>query len=176
MAPDTSKTRETRLRRLAERRGLRLQKSPRRDPGAWDFGTYQLVDAREGWIVAEEMAGQSYGMSLDDIEEWLTGKAVRMYKITAVIKPRPFPAVTAEQKQRFAGAIGGLFSRMILTPSVQWDERDQAQVTLACRGENAAEAAGRARDIIDRNAAYMAHIYVGDINVLRAEPVKNWPP
>lgn len=175
MSPDTNKTRETRLRRLAERRGLRLQKSPRRDPGAWDFGTYQLVDAREEWVVAEHPAGQGYGMKLDDIEEWLTGKAVRMYKITAVMKPRPFPAVTAEQKRRFTGAIGELFSRMILTPSVQWDEHDQAHVTLACGGENAAEATGRARDIIDRNAAYMAHIYVGGIDVLRAEPVKGWP-
>jgi hypothetical protein len=174
MAPDTDKTRETRLRRLAERRGLRLQKSPRRDPGAWDFGTYQLVDAREGWIVAEQMAGQGYGMNLDDIEEWLTGKAASMYKITAVLKPRPFPAVTAEQKQRFTDAIDGLFSRMILTPGVQWDEHEQAQVTLACGGTDNAEAASRARDIIGRNAAHMAHIYVGDINVLRAEPVKDW--
>ena len=175
MAPDTSKTREIRLRRLAGRRGLRLQKSPRRDPGAWDFGTYQLADAQEGWIDAEQAAGQGYGMTLDDVEEWLTGKAAGMYEITAVMKPRPFPAVTAEQKQRFAGAIGVLFSRMILTPSVQWDEHDQVQVTLACGGESAAEAADRARQIIDRNAAHMAHIHVGDIDVLRAEPMKNWP-
>jgi len=159
---------------MAERRGLRLQKSPRRDPLAWDFGTYQLVDGREGWVVAEQMADQGYGMSLDDIEEWLTGKAVRMYKITALMKPRPFPAITAEQRERFTDAMGQLFSRMILPPSVQWDEHDQAQVTLASGGENATEAADRAREIIDRNAANVAHIYVREIDVLQAEHLEGW--
>jgi hypothetical protein len=154
---------------MAERRGLRLQKSPRRDPRAWDFGTYQLVDGQEGWVVAEQMAGRGYGMSLDDIEEWLTGKAVRMYKITALMKPRPFPAVTTEQRERFAGAIGQLFSRMILPPSVAWDEHDQAQVTLASGGENATEAADRAQVIINRNATNVAHIHVREIDVLQAE-------
>jgi hypothetical protein len=173
MAPDTYKTRETRLRRLAGRRGLRLQKSPRRDPSAWDFGTYQLVDVREGWIVAELMAGQGYGMSLDDVDEWLTGKAVRMYKVTALMRVRPFPTVTAEQRRRFTEAIGELFSRMILTPAVQWDEQDQARVTLASGGENSAEAAGRAREIIERNAANVAHIYVQAVEVLDTELVED---
>lgn len=165
MSPDTAKTRETRLRRLAERRGLRLQKSPRRDPRASDFGTYQLVDAREGWIVAEQPAGQGYGMTLDDIEEWF-GKAVLMYKITALMKVRPFPALGAEQRQRFTGAISDLFSRMIMPPSVEWDERDQARVTLTCGGEDALSAADRAREIIERNAANVAHIYVQDVDVI----------
>jgi len=165
MAPDTDKARETRLRRLAERRGLRLQKSPRRDPHASDFGTYQLVDAREGWIVAEQPAGQGYGMTFDDIEEWL-GKAVLMYKITALMKVRSFPALSAEQRQRFTGAISDLFSRMIMPPSVEWDERDQARVTLACGGEDAPSAADRAREIIERNAANVAHIYVQDVDVI----------
>jgi len=174
MVSGKDKTRETRLRRMAERRGLRLQKSPRRDPGAWDFGTYQLADAREGWIVAEQVAGQGYGMSLDDVEEWLNGKAVQMYKVIAELQPRPFPAVTAEQRQRFTDAISGLFSRMVLTPAVQWDEHDQARVTLASGGENSTVAADRAREIIGRNAATMAHIYVQDINVLQVEPLEGW--
>lgn len=36
------KVRENRLRRVAERRGLALTKSRRRDERAVDFGTYQL--------------------------------------------------------------------------------------------------------------------------------------
>jgi hypothetical protein len=160
---------------MAERRGLRLQKSPRRDPGAWDYGTYQLADAREGWIVAEQMAGQGYGMSLDDIEEWLNGKAIQMYKVIAELLPRQFPAVTAEQRQRFSDAISGLFSRMVLTPAVQWDEHDKARVTLASGGENSTVAADRAREIIERNAATMAHIHVRGITVLQVEPLEGWP-
>jgi hypothetical protein len=174
MSPDTDKTRETRLRRMAERRGLRLQKSPRRDTGAWDFGTYQLADAREGWVVAEQMAGQGYGMSLDDVEEWLNEKAVQMYKVTAVMLPRSFPAVTAQQRQRFTDAIGELSSRKILTPVVEWSDDDQARVTLASGGQNSTAAAERAREIIDRNAANMAHIYVHDITVLQVEFLENW--
>jgi hypothetical protein len=172
MSPDADKTRETRLRRQAERQGLRLQKSPRRDPRAWDFGTYQLVDAREGWVVAEQIAGQGFGMSLDDVEEWLNGRAVRMYKITALMKVRPFPAPSAAQRQRFTDAIGELFSRMIMQPSVRWDDDTQAQVTLACGGENAATAGERAKEIIDRNAANMAHLYVTRIEVIQTEPLE----
>jgi hypothetical protein len=66
--------------------------------------------------VGEQVAGQGYGMGLDDVEEWLNGKAVQMYKVIAELQPRPFPAVTAEQRQRFTDAISGLFSRMVLTP------------------------------------------------------------
>lgn len=172
MSPETEKTRETRLRRQADRRGLRLQKSPRRDPGAWDFGTYQLVDAREGWVVAEQMTGQGYGMTLDEVEEWLNGKAVRMYKITALMKVRPFPAPTEEQRRRFAGAIGALFSRAIMQPGVQWDGDTQARVALACGGENSTKASERAKEIIDRNAANVAHLYVVGVEVLQAEPLE----
>jgi hypothetical protein len=169
MSPDAGKTRETRLRRQAERRGLRLQKSPRRDTRAWDFGTYQLVDAREGWVVAEQMPGQGFGMSLDDVEEWLNAKAADMYKITALMKVRPFPAPSAGQRQRFTNAIAELFSRVIMQPSVQWDDDTQAHVTLACGGENATTASERAKEIIDRNAANMAHLYVIGIEVIETE-------
>lgn len=62
------KVRENRLRRAAARQGLILEKSRRRDPQAWDYGTYQLVDARMNGLVLgiSELGG--YGMSLDQIE------------------------------------------------------------------------------------------------------------
>ncbi len=66
------KVRENRLRRVAERRGLRLMRSRRRDPNAWDYGTYQLVDVRtKGVVAAEWSIGRGYGLSLDEIEQWL---------------------------------------------------------------------------------------------------------
>jgi len=167
MTPD--KTRETRLRRLASRQGLRLQKSPRRDPHAWDFGTYQLVDDRDGWaVLANRQIGGGYGMSLDDIEEWLTREATRMYKITALMKPRPYPPVTAEQRQRFTDAIHHLHSNVVMQPTVTWDEPGQALVTLACGGEDTSSAADRAKTIIDGNAAKVAHIYVREVEVINA--------
>ena len=172
MTPD--KTRETRLRRLAARQGLRLQKSPRRDPNAWDFGTYQLVDDRGGWVVlANHQIGHGYGMSLDDIEEWLNGGVIHMYKITALMKARPYPPVTEEQRQRFTEAIHHLHSNVVMQPSVTWDEPGQAQVTLACGGEDASSAAGRAKSIIDGNAAKVAHIYVREVEVINAEALES---
>ena len=58
------RVRENRLRRAAQRQGLQLVKSRRRDPRAFDFGTYQLLDGTT--VVAS-------GRGLDAVEEWLLG-------------------------------------------------------------------------------------------------------
>jgi hypothetical protein len=59
------KVRENRLRRMADRQGLRLVKSRRRDPRALDFGTYMLVDVQNNTVAAGP------GMNIDEIEEQL---------------------------------------------------------------------------------------------------------
>jgi len=66
------KVRENLLRRMAARQGLALMKSRRRDPRAVDFGTYMLVDPDTNAVVAAGSDGHGYGLTLDDIEEWLT--------------------------------------------------------------------------------------------------------
>jgi hypothetical protein len=63
------KVRENRLRRMAERQGLTLQKSRRRDPHANDYGLYRLLDAKTG---APASVGDTFRLSLDEIEETLT--------------------------------------------------------------------------------------------------------
>jgi hypothetical protein len=68
-----SKTRENRLRRMAERQGLKLLKSRRRDPMAIGFRTFGLVDAdTNSWVAANHRNG--YGLDLDEIEDWLKGR------------------------------------------------------------------------------------------------------
>jgi hypothetical protein len=68
------KVRENRLRRAVERRGFQLQKRRRRDPRAWDYGTYQIVDPILNAVVwADWATGQGYGLTLEDVEEWLAG-------------------------------------------------------------------------------------------------------
>lgn len=63
-ATDTrEKSRETRLRRMAERRGLRLKKSRQRDPKATDFGKYWLVGGPGDYSVDLP--------DLDDVERYL---------------------------------------------------------------------------------------------------------
>ena len=64
---DTDKIRENRLRRAAQRQGLMLTKSRRRDPRAYDYGTYMLVDHQTNTLVAGS-SQSGYGLSLDEIE------------------------------------------------------------------------------------------------------------
>lgn len=69
------KVRENRLRRMAKRRRLVLVKSRRRDPQAWDYGTYGLIDpARGAWVAQDVAIGEGYGLDLHAIEAWLTGE------------------------------------------------------------------------------------------------------
>lgn len=60
---------ENRLRRMAERQGLRLEKSRRRDPRAHDYGTYMLIDVATRAVVAS--GASAYGLALDDVERAL---------------------------------------------------------------------------------------------------------
>jgi len=72
---DEDKIRENRLRRAAQRQGLALTKSRRRDPRATDYGTYMLVDAQTNTLAAWGLRS-GYGMSLDDVEDALRGEQV----------------------------------------------------------------------------------------------------
>ena len=61
-----TKVRVNRLRRIASRQGLRLEKSRQRDPMALDYGKYSLVNGRPDHI--HVFIGQG---DLDQIEDWL---------------------------------------------------------------------------------------------------------
>ena len=75
LAADEEKVRENRFRRMADRQGLILKKSRRRDPRAIDFGMYALLDANTGApLHAGDPTGRTiYSLDLDEVEEWLTG-------------------------------------------------------------------------------------------------------
>ena len=66
------KVRENRVRRMADRQGLSLHKSRRRDPRAIDYGLYMLVDPSTNTVVAGTEGTGRPNLSLDDVEEWLT--------------------------------------------------------------------------------------------------------
>lgn len=69
----TDKSRENRARRAAERQGLTLSRSRRRDPRALGYGTYGLADARTGALVlGDDLTG--FGFDLDAIERYLDGE------------------------------------------------------------------------------------------------------
>lgn len=61
----TERAREKRNRRAAERQGLKLTRSRRRDPRALDYGRYWLTDASGDLVTPEQ------GVTLDEIEAYL---------------------------------------------------------------------------------------------------------
>lgn len=64
------KVRENRVRRMAERQGLILEKSRRRDPKAKDYGMFRLlVNHRD---LEDHRATTPFAQRLDDIETLLT--------------------------------------------------------------------------------------------------------
>jgi hypothetical protein len=90
-----------------------------------------------------------------------------IYRYTpALLHVRPYPRGTDEQRQRFTDAINALHSRVVMQPTAEWEGPDQARVTLACHAEDTSSAAERAKAIIERNAANVAHIYVKDVDVI----------
>ncbi|MBA3584720.1 MAG: hypothetical protein H0W36_09390 [Gemmatimonadetes bacterium] len=71
--PTEDKVHENRLRRMAERQGLFLKKSRRRDPRSLDYGRYMLVDSFTNTIVAGEL-NSPRALTLGEIEEYLSGE------------------------------------------------------------------------------------------------------
>jgi hypothetical protein len=61
-----TKVKENRLRRIASRQGLRVEKSRQRDTMALDYGKYSLVSGRPDHI--HVFIGQA---DLDQVEDWL---------------------------------------------------------------------------------------------------------
>ncbi len=59
---------------MAERQGLRLIKSRRRDPRAIDYGGYALADAATNLILFGTGDVGRIVASLDEIENYLTGE------------------------------------------------------------------------------------------------------
>jgi hypothetical protein len=57
---------------MAERRGLRLDRSRRRDPSASGYGRYMLRDANTRVIVAGATSTGEALWTLDDVEAYLT--------------------------------------------------------------------------------------------------------
>ena len=67
-----TKVKENKLRRAADRQGLRLSKSRSRDPRALDFGRYALIDVQTGGTVHPMLADRwAHALTLEEVEEWL---------------------------------------------------------------------------------------------------------
>ena len=52
--------------------GLRMSKSRRRDPDAFDYGLYALFDVDTGGTIHAMGPVSPYFLELDEVEQWLT--------------------------------------------------------------------------------------------------------
>jgi hypothetical protein len=112
------KVKENRLRRIAERRGYRLEKSRRRDPHAPDFGGFMLIEAEKNYVV---VGGHpfAYSASLEDVEDWLD----------SMIGPSTAPAVERDRRAPVAKA-AAMFAAIIagIEESVARSEKMMANI------------------------------------------------
>lgn len=165
------KIRENRVRRALARQGYQLVKSRRRDPRALGYGGYMITDPNTNTIVAGEVDSHQ-ALTLDDAEAWTTRAGTD--KVTVLMTVDPYRRTTPAQRDRFKSAIENELQphfRGIVQPSVQWDEqRDQALVTLASYGNDAADAGERAKGLVMAQAQNVAHIYVKDAEVVEIAP------
>jgi hypothetical protein len=68
---ETDKTREARLRRMAQRQGYALVKSRRRDPRALGYGKFMIIEPNADTVVYGEVDSHR-SLSLDEVENWLS--------------------------------------------------------------------------------------------------------
>lgn len=73
ISPEDVKVAENRVRRAAERRGLRVRKSPRRDRGALDYGTYRVERVTGEPVACGQNGTTDYGLFLSDVVEIVAG-------------------------------------------------------------------------------------------------------
>ena len=68
-----TKVRENRLRNIAKRLGMRLEKCKRKDPRMPNYKTYRIVDPYNNELVLGRTGGgyESFGLSLDEVGEYL---------------------------------------------------------------------------------------------------------
>jgi hypothetical protein len=71
------KVKENRLRRVAARRGFRLEKSRLRDPAARGYGKYMLMNERGNPIAGVDHTYGNHSATLDDIEAYLARDAAK---------------------------------------------------------------------------------------------------
>lgn len=84
----------------------------------------------------------------------------------------PYPALTNDRRSHFQAAIAATHRAGDLKPpTAQWDMLDEATVTIECDAHEPSAVAGIARSLIRRNAEFVAHIGVREIEITGISPI-----
>jgi len=70
----TFRTREKHARARAEELNVVLHKHPTRNPQAWGYRQFMIVDGYSNFVLAGSVP-VDYMMTIDDVEEWLSSYA-----------------------------------------------------------------------------------------------------
>jgi hypothetical protein len=99
------------------------------------------------------------------------GQRLRKFQVTARMTAGPYPSLTNDRRSSFQAAIAATHRTGYLKPpAVRWDMLDQATVTIECEAHEPSAAAETVRSIIMRNAEFVAHIGVRNIEILNVSP------
>ena len=99
------------------------------------------------------------------------GQRLRKFQVTARMTAGPYPALTNDRRSHFQAAIAATHRAGYLKPpTVQWDMLDEATVTIECEAHEPPTAAEIVRSIIRRNAEFVAHIGVREIEIVSISP------
>jgi hypothetical protein len=99
------------------------------------------------------------------------GQRLRKFKVTARMTAGPYPALSNDRRSNFQAAIAATHRTGSLEPPiVRWDMLDEATVTIECEAHDPSTATETVRSIIRRNAEFVAHIGVRQIEILSISP------
>ena len=99
------------------------------------------------------------------------GQRLRKFEVTARMTAGPYPGLTNVRRSSFQVAIAATHRTGYLKPpTVRWDMLDEATVTIECEAHDLSAAAETVRSIIRRNAEFVAHIGVREIEILSISP------
>lgn len=99
------------------------------------------------------------------------GQRLRKFQVTARMTAGPYPGLTNDRRSTFQAAIAAAHRTGYLQrPTVRWDMLDEATVTIECEAHDPSTAAETVASIIRRNAEFVAHIGVRDIEILSVSP------
>lgn len=95
------------------------------------------------------------------------GQRLRKFQVIARMAAGLYPSLTNDRRSNFQAAIAATHrTGHLRPPTVRWDMLDEATVTLECEAHEPSAAAETARSIIRRNAEFVAHIGVREIEII----------
>jgi hypothetical protein len=99
------------------------------------------------------------------------GRRLRKFQVTARMIAGLYPGLTDARRSNFQAAIAATHRTSYLKPPmVRWDMLDEATVTIECEARDRSVAAETVRSIIRRNAEFVAHIGVREVEIVSISP------